>query len=335
MDNIDNSSGSKGLTDGFGRSFPYLRLSITDVCNFRCDYCLPNGYQGCKKADFLSIDEIKRLVNVFAELGTNKIRITGGEPTVRKDFTKIAQLISSHSSISTTAFTTNGYRLAQNAKIWRNAGIDNINISIDSLNKERFFQITGHDRLSEILKGIDAAINVGFEKVKINVVLLKGVNDGEVNDYLSWAKSSPISIRFIELMQTGDNQQYFQKYHTSAITISDELIKTGWTLRKRNFNAGPAQEYIHKDYQGSVGIISPYSKDFCKSCNRLRITSNGDLRLCLFGSQGVSLRHLLQSDEQKHLLIKLISSQLAFKCSSHFLALGDTGITPNLASIGG
>lgn len=336
MRNVSQSTSSEVLKDSFGRSFPYLRLSITDICNFRCNYCLPNGYQACNNApSFISLDEIKRIIDAFADMGTQKIRITGGEPTVRKDFTKIANLISSHPAISKTAFTTNGYRLQKNAKRWRDAGLSHINISLDSLNAERFHAITGHNRFDEVLRGVDSAIEAGFEKVKINVVLLKNVNDNEFNDYLAWAKTSPISIRFIELMQTGDNLQYFQKYHLSTQSIKQQLLEGGWTLKTKQLSSGPAQEYIHQEYQGSIGIIAPYSKKFCKGCNRLRVTSTGDLRLCLFGNQGISLRHLLQEDEQKPLLKQLIADQLTFKCSSHFLELGDTGITPHLASIGG
>ncbi len=333
----DAQSGNKPkiLSDNFGRNFPYLRLSITDVCNFSCSYCLPNGYKKCGKANFLRIEEIERLVDVFAQLGVSKIRITGGEPTVRKDFTQIAALISSHPKINNVAFTTNGYRLRENAQKWRNAGINNINISIDSLNEEKFFSVTAHNRLKEVLEGVDEAIRVGFEKIKINVVLLKNINDDEIDDYLNWAKHAPISIRFIELMQTGDNLAYFQKYHLPANIISEKLRQNNWRLKKKDITAGPAQEFEHEDYQGSVGFIAPYSKDFCKNCNRLRITAKGDLRLCLFGTQGVSLRHLLQDDEQKPLLKKLIKSQLAFKCSSHFLGLGLTGDTAHLAAIGG
>lgn len=334
MSNNQGSS-SEALQDTFGRSFPYLRLSITDVCNFRCSYCLPDGYQCSSKPDFLHLDEIKRIVDAFAQMGTTKIRLTGGEPTVRKDFTQIARLVSSHPAISQTAFTTNGYRLKDHAKEWRDAGLTHINVSVDSLDAERFHHITGHNRLQEVRAGIDAAIEGGFEKVKINVVLLKGVNDHELVDFLAWAKSSPISIRFIELMQTGDNLDYFNQYHLSAETIIDQLTKTGWGRKTRAFESGPAQEYSHPDYEGSIGVIAPYSTDFCKGCNRLRVTSAGDLRLCLFGNQGVSLRHLLQENEQKPLLKQLIHEQLAYKCSSHFLALGDTGSTPHLASVGG
>lgn len=328
-------SNDKLLTDTFGRNFPYLRLSITDVCNFRCSYCLPDGYKCESKPDFLNKDEIRRVVDVFAAMGTHKIRLTGGEPTVRKDFTEIAQLVSSHPAITQTAFTTNGYRLKEHAQEWRDAGLTNINVSVDSLDAELFHTITGHNRLHDVRAGIDAAITAGFEKVKINVVLLKGVNDHELGDYLTWARNSPISIRFIELMQTGDNLEYFRKYHLSAQTISDQLLANGWTKKVRSPEAGPAQEYINPSYQGSMGLIAPYSKDFCAGCNRLRVTSAGDLRLCLFGNQGISLRHLLQADEQQPLLKQLVHDQLTYKCSSHFLALGDTGITPHLASVGG
>ncbi len=334
---MENDSGTLPgvLRDGFGRSFPYLRLSITDVCNFRCSYCLPDGYQACGKNDFLTIDEIARLVDAFAHMGTHKIRITGGEPTVCRDFSDIARMISAHPSIDQLAFTTNGYRLRDHAGRWRDAGLTHVNVSVDSLNAERFYAITGHDRLAEVLEGVDAALDAGFKQVKINVVLLKGVNDHELDDYLLWAKSTPISIRFIELMQTGDNLEYFRKYHLSAETIGEKLEKAGWATKPRSVEAGPAQVYAHPDYHGTIGLIAPYSKDFCKGCNRLRVTSSGDLRLCLFGNQGVSLRHLLQEDEQKPLLTQLIRDQLAFKCSSHFLAYGDTGITPHLASVGG
>lgn len=331
----DDSISSEALFDRFGRSFPYLRLSITDVCNFRCQYCLPDGYQCSAKPDFLSADEIRRLVDAFAEMGVYKIRITGGEPSVRRDFTEVARLISSHPAISQLAFTTNGYRLRERAQEWRDAGLNRINISIDSLNAERFHAVTGHDRLREVLEGVDAALDAGFDKVKINVVLLKGINDRELPDYLAWAKRAPVSIRFIELMQTGENLDYFRQHHLSADAIRQPLEAGGWKHKPRAYEAGPAQEFTHPDYHGSIGIIAPYSKDFCKGCNRLRVTSSGDLRLCLFGSQGTSLRHLLQEDEQKPMLKQLIHDQLAFKCSSHFLDLGDTGITPHLASVGG
>ncbi len=323
------------LKDSHSREFPYLRLSITDVCNFACSYCLPDGYKCNGKADFLSLDELRRLVVAFSGLGVWKIRITGGEPTVRKDFSEIAAMISAIEGIRDVAFTTNGYRLRDNAKIWKDAGLSSINVSIDSLNAEKFHKITGHNRLDEVLQGVHEAINVGFKKVKVNSVLLNGVNDGELEDYLSFIKNSPISVRFIELMQTGDNFEYFHKYHVSVDVLKKHLLDDGWVSQIRASGAGPAVNYTHKNYKGSIGFIAPYSKDFCKGCNRLRTTATGDLRLCLFGDSGVPLRYLLQDDGQTEELQELILSQLNYKKSSHFLLDGNTGITPHLASVGG
>jgi cyclic pyranopterin phosphate synthase len=323
------------MRDRFGRGFPYLRLSITDVCNFKCTYCLPNGYQGNARAKFLNLDEIGRLVTAFTELGTYKIRLTGGEPTIRKDFTLIARRVASHTGVKQLAFTTNGYRLKENAKIWREAGLTHINISMDSLDPDTFHQLTGHNRLPDILAGIENAQSAGFKKVKINAVLLKGVNDIQLPSFLAYVKDRPVSVRFIELMQTGDNLEYFNTYHVSADVISQQLLSQGWTRKPRAYEAGPAEEYIHKDYAGSIGLIAPYSKDFCTGCNRLRVTAKGDLRLCLFGELGIPLRPLLQNDGQKDELKARITQQLTFKKSSHFLKDGNTGITPHLASVGG
>lgn len=329
------SHGGAPLNDNFGRNFPYLRLSITDVCNFSCDYCLPNGYKISGKPSFLNLTEIDNLVSAFTSLGTHKIRITGGEPTLRKDFTDILRLISSHEAVEKLAFTTNGYKLEENVQQWRDAGITAINISVDTLDRQRFHKLTGHDRLPDILRGLDKALQLGFEKVKLNAVLLNGVNDGDFDEFLALVKEKPISMRFIELMQTGDNLAYFNKHHLSADILRDQLWAQGWQVEERAFDAGPAQEFTHPDYMGSIGIIAPYSKDFCTDCNRLRITSAGALRLCLFGHQGVSIRHLLQHKNQQDELKQLIRDQLNFKKSSHFLAMGNTGSTENLSTIGG
>lgn len=326
------------LKDNFGRSFPYFRISITDVCNFKCGYCLPNGYQKSEnKKEFLSLEEIKRIGKALSELGVCKIRLTGGEPTVRKDFVEIIENLKSLSGINKVVFTTNGYNLKNIAKSVVNAKIDGINVSIDSLDREKFKFITGKDKLEDILIGLKALQDLNFKNIKVNAVLLKGVNDGE-QDFDSWQqfiKSNNVDFRYIELMQTGDNLDYFKKYHVSANVFRDYLLKKEWIHQTAGFDSGPSKNYIHKDFKGKFGIIAPYSKDFCKSCNRLRITAQGDLRLCLFGDTGISLRALLQNDEQITQLKDLINAQLNFKKESHYLELGNTGITPHLASIGG
>lgn len=323
------------LVDKHGRAFPYLRLSITDICNFSCDYCLPNGYKCSVKKTFLELREIQNLVAAFAALGTHKIRLTGGEPTLRKDFNDIVRAVAGVSGIRKLAMTTNGYKLAENIAAWHEAGINALNVSIDTLDRTRFHKLTGHDRLPEILHGIDVAFDAGFEQVKVNAVLLKGVNDDQLPQFMAWVKHKPISIRYIELMQTGDNLSYFNQYHVAAETLQNKLLTQGWQVKPHAADAGPAIELTHADYVGSIGFIAPYSKDFCQGCNRLRITATGDLRLCLFGNQGVSLRHLLQHESQQDELKALIQQQLSFKASSHFLALGDTGSTANLSTIGG
>ena len=326
------------LKDNFGRSFPYFRISITDVCNFKCGYCLPNGYQKSEnKKEFLSLEEIKRIGKALSELGVCKIRLTGGEPTVRKDFVEIIENLKSLPGINKVVFTTNGYNLKNIAKSVVNAKIDGINVSIDSLDREKFKFITGKDKLEDILIGLKALQELNFKNIKVNAVLLKGVNDGE-QDFDGWQQfieSNNVDFRYIELMQTGDNLDYFKKYHVSANVFRDYLLKKEWIHQTAGFDSGPSKNYIHKDFRGKFGIIAPYSKDFCKSCNRLRITAQGDLRLCLFGDTGISLRALLQNDEQIPQLKDLINAQLNFKKESHYLELGNTGITPHLASIGG
>ncbi|OFW81059.1 MAG: cyclic pyranopterin phosphate synthase [Alphaproteobacteria bacterium RIFCSPLOWO2_01_FULL_40_26] len=326
----------KSLQDNFKRKFSYLRLSITDQCNFRCQYCLPNGYQ--KSGDsscFLSAAEVARLATAFAGLGVEKIRLTGGEPTLRKDITLISSVISQIPGIHTIAVTTNGYNLGRKAKDFYDSGVNALNVSVDSLDAKKFYEITGHDKLDAVMDGIEKAKKAGFSKVKINTVLLKGFNDNELPQILRWIKDQDLSVRFIELMQTGDNFAYFKKHHLSAEVIKQQLLQHGFMPSERKKNDGPAQEFEHPEYRGKIGIIAPYSKDFCKTCNRLRVTSKGDLRLCLFGETGYSLRPLLNDDEQINELQNKILELLHFKHETHYLDRGLTGITTNLASLGG
>ena len=323
------------MTDAFGRRFPYLRLSVTDVCNFRCTYCLPQGYKKSGGDAFLNISEIRRAVEAFAGIGTWKIRLTGGEPTVREDFVEIARVVSSIQGIRKVAFTTNGYKLPERAQAYFDAGLRSINISIDSLDAQKFHAVTGHDRLKDATDGVTAALDAGFHTVKVNVVLLKGVNDDGLNDFLSFIKNRPVSLRFIELMQTGDNLEFFMKHHVSASLLQQQITASDWKLLPREEGAGPANEYVHPGFQGSIGIIAPYAKDFCATCNRLRLSAKGDLHLCLFGAKGHSLRHLMQDDSQKEELQSEIMRLLQFKKISHFLHDGDTGARAHLASIGG
>ncbi len=322
------------LEDGLGRTFSYLRLSITDKCNFRCRYCLPNGHGKTLGDGFLTSSEIARLAKAMAGLGVWKIRLTGGEPSVRRDFPDIISALASTTGVRKISATTNGYSLAANAARWRSCGLSSVNVSVDSLKSERFREITGHDKLDKVLDGVRAAASSGMN-VKINAVLLKGVNDDEMESFIAWAAIAPVSVRFIELMQTGDNAEYFRRHHLSADALISHLLSSGWQERPRREGDGPAAVYCHPRAAGQVGVIAPYSRDFCASCNRLRVTARGDLRLCLFGDSSHSLRDLLQNDDQTAKLQERICGLLRIKKPSHYLRDGITGMTSHLASLGG
>ncbi|MCW8331690.1 GTP 3',8-cyclase MoaA [Photobacterium sp. SDRW27] len=328
---------AKQFEDNFHRKFYYLRLSVTDVCNFKCTYCLPDGYQPAekKKPSFLTLEEIQRVTGAFAECGTTKVRITGGEPSLRRDFTDIIRTVAEQPGITKVATTTNGYRMAKHIQEWRDAGLTHINVSVDSLDPKMFYQITGENMFHQVMSGIDAAFDAGFEQVKINTVLLKDLNSQELPKFLDWIKTRPIQLRFIELMQTGEMNDLFNHHHVSGVSIRNHLIANGWLLKVKSHNDGPAQVFCHPDFLGEIGLIMPYEKDFCQSCNRLRISAKGKLHLCLFGEQGVDLRDLLQADDQRPALIDRIRSGLDQKAVGHFLDEGKTGQTPHLASIGG
>ena len=324
------------LRDGLGRRFEYLRLSLTDVCNFRCSYCLPDGYRRpCGKPADLTVEEIERAVRAFAELGLWKVRLTGGEPTIRRDFEDVARAVSSVSGIRRVAMTTNGYRLAERAQRWREAGVDALNISVDSLDPERFLAITGHDRLGEVLAGIDAARDAGFSSIKLNAVLMRGVNDDELDAMIRFVTARDLSLRFIEVMRTNDNAEFFAERHVPGESVVEQLQAAGWQRLPREDGAGPAVEFGHPEARGRIGIIAPYATDFCADCNRLRLGSDGRFHLCLFGDGGFDLRDLLQSDSQQDELVARIVALTKGKAPGHRLHQGNSGATPHLASIGG
>lgn len=323
------------LHDAHGRSFPYLRLSLTEACNYRCSYCLPDGYRGDGRPRFLDRGEIARLLRAFAALGMHKVRLTGGEPSLRKDLPEIIATVAATAGVRKIALTTNGCLLPRRVRSWREAGLTALNVSLDSLDPGRFRRITGHDRFAEVHAGVEQALGLGFDSVKLNAVLLRGCNDDELPAWLEYLRQRPLSVRFIELMRTGDNRGYFERHHLGAEVLERQLDAGGWIRRTRAADAGPAREYVHPDYRGSIGIIAPYSRDFCAGCNRLRVTARGDLRLCLFGDFGIPLRPLLQSDADHGALTARISTQLGMKAAGHGLHQGHTGLTPHLASIGG
>ncbi|MGM0481486.1 MAG: GTP 3',8-cyclase MoaA [Pseudomonadota bacterium] len=324
----------KTLQDRFARRFTYLRLSLTESCNFRCDYCLPDGPDCSSRKHEITLPEIRRLVTAFAKLGTTKIRLTGGEPCLRRDLTEIIETCKSVPGIEKVAITTNGYRLQRDLPDWKAAGVDAINVSVDSLDPATFHLITGQNKLEKIIEGIDEAVAMDFAKVKVNTVLLRQYNGGELPQFLDFIKQRNVALRFIELMRTSDNVAYYNKHHLSGDSIKRRLLSEGWSQRQKANNDGPAQEFSHPDYAGQMGLIMPYSRDFCDDCNRLRVSSRGQLFLCLFTEKHQDIRDYLQSDDPEPLM-RALQNNVLFKEATHGLHDGNSGATRNLAMIGG
>lgn len=323
------------LIDSYSRTFKYLRLSVTEKCNFKCSYCLPNGYKGRVTAPFLNINEIKNLAIAFKELGVKKVRLTGGEPTLRMDLPQIIHMLKNDVGIREVALTTNGFCLKQIANQLKSSGLDSINISLDSLSPKIFNEICGADKGQIVLRSIDECIELGFKKVKINCVLLKNLNDNEFYNFIDYVRLRPISVRFIELMRTGDNKEFFKRHHISVFNKIEELINKGWSVVESSETNGPAKEFKSNDSIGRIGFISPYSRDFCTTCNRLRISSLGGLRLCLFNEGDVSLRNLLQKEGDKELLKEKVRVSLRLKPDGHQLHQNKFGNMNSLSAIGG
>lgn len=322
------------LTDGFARQLTYLRLSITDFCNFRCGYCLPNGYQGKRPDNELSLAEIKVLIEAFAQVGTKKIRITGGEPSIRKDVTDIIAMIKQTQGIETVAMTSNGYKLGKHLQGWQQAGLDQLNISVDSFDAATFHQMTGFDMLPQLLTDIDTLLQTTDIKLKLNGILMESTAYDTLISALDFVKTRPVTYRFIEFMQTSDNSDLFFAQHAQSTLITNYLLKDGWQPNERGQTDGPAIEYSHPDYAGRIGMIAPYAAHFCDNCNRLRVSSLGKVHLCLFDQGNYDVRDYLQNEDVQG-LIKVLHSFMPIKPEHHHLAESNSGMMNNLSIIGG
>lgn len=328
---------SLNLVDNFHRQLSYLRLSITDFCNFRCHYCLPDGYTanaGKRPDNELSVSEIDILIQAFAKLGTTKVRLTGGEPSIRQDLPRIIELAKQTQGIQTVAVSSNGYRLAKHLSDWQTAGLNQLNISIDSLDPAIFKQITGFDILPTLLQDIDKLLATTDIKLKLNGVLMADTAFDNLQSVLSFVKNRPVTYRFIEFMQTSDNKALFFAQHSSGQLIKDFLLQNGWQSQRRASDAGPAIEYRHADYVGGIGLIEPYAPQFCDSCNRLRVSSQGKVHLCLFDNGSYDVRGFLANGDVDG-LVHALQSLMPIKPEHHLLKQNDSGIMANLSMIGG
>lgn len=321
------------LKDNYNRYFSYLRLSITDLCNFQCNYCMPENFK-IKEKNNLSLNEISNLITAFTELGVNKIRLTGGEPTVRKEFINIAKLISSFNAVKSLVFTTNGYKLTELNPHLLNAGFTGVNISLDTLNKDKFKIITHRDYFNKVYEGILNTLTLNLD-IKINIVLSDLFSFDDFENFYSLIKYKNINIRFINQMETN----FVTRKENRSININyllKFLKNNNWTLlNEKKLASGPALTFTNNDFMGKIGIINPYSNSFCLSCNRLRISSQGKLFLCLFGGKSYSIRHFLDSHKKKFLLQKFLIETTKIKGYSHFLNYKNFGELNTFSSIGG
>ncbi|MBI1424820.1 MAG: GTP 3',8-cyclase MoaA [Gammaproteobacteria bacterium] len=295
------------LKDRFGRTIEYLRLSVTDRCDLRCEYCLPNGYHDFETPDeWLSFDEIEQVIRVFGQLGTRRIRITGGEPLVRAGVSALAQRLAALPGIEDLSLSTNATRLAKQAHALHDAGISRINVSLDSLRADRYKQMTG-GKLQKVLDGLMAARAAGFQPIKINMVVMRDRNDDEIEDMVAFCIQHDFTLRLIETMPMGDTGRSASQHYVNLQDIKARLAQRYELIDSMMPGGGPARYVQVAGTDLRIGFITPISQHFCESCNRVRLSVDGTLHMCLGQNDSYPLRDILRhgcSDEElrQHIL---------------------------------
>jgi cyclic pyranopterin phosphate synthase len=308
------------LVDRFGRRHTYLRVSVTDRCNLQCRYCMPRtdvSWTSCEA--LLSDEEIVRLARLFAKCGVDKIRLTGGEPTLRPHLDRLVLQLAVVPGISTVAMTTNGVTLARLAHRLKAAGLTAINVSLDTLQPERFKTLTGTNRLADVMAGIDAALDAGFVPLRINTVVMRHVNDDELSELVSLARTRPVCVRFIEYMPSHTlfgGPDTLVPFDEMKRTIQRHVsLEPLWAVSADAFKSrhGVAREFAAAGFVGTIGFITPRTDQFCERCNRLRLTADGRLKSCLFYPAEVSLKQALRRGDGDEQVISLITEALSRK----------------------
>lgn len=308
------------LIDPFNRAITYLRVSVTDRCDFRCVYCMSENMNFLPKADLLTLEELDKMCTAFISQGVEKLRITGGEPLVRRNIMEFFNSISRHlktGALKELTLTTNGSQLHRFAEQLAEIGIRRINVSLDTLNEEKFSQITRWGRLVQVLKGIDAALAAGI-KIKINTVALKDFNEDELEEIVKWCANREMDLTFIEVMPMGDigNENRLNQYWPLS-DLRKRLTKT-WTLKDTDEQTGGPARYVRVNETGQkIGFITPMTHNFCESCNRVRLTCTGELFQCLGQEDQVDLRKVLRKNSKIEPLIKAIHNAISKKPKGH------------------
>lgn len=318
------------MIDSYGRNINYLRISVTDLCNLRCRYCMPE--KGITKAhhdEILRLEEIYELAKTFVSLGVNKIRITGGEPLIRKGILNLIDNIGKLEGVNDFAITTNGIFLKKYAKDLKNAGLKRVNISLDTLDEKKYYDITKGGCLKEVLEGIEEAKKVGLTPIKLNTVLVGGFNENEIESFVNLTKDEEIDVRFIELMPIGQAKDWsLDKFISNNMVL--EKAKDLKEILKEDISS-PAKYYKLPGAKGKVGLINPISCKFCSNCNRVRLTADGKVKPCLHSNDEIDLKNPLRNGEDiKQIIVKLIKN----KPKEHNLEDGEY-IKRNMITIGG
>ncbi|MBF0428423.1 MAG: GTP 3',8-cyclase MoaA [Magnetococcales bacterium] len=330
------------LTDSFGRTIRYLRVSVTDRCNLQCEYCRPSGEILLpNNQQILTLEEMARLGRLFVEMGIDRIRLTGGEPLLRRNLMVLVQDLSALPGLHELSLTTNALLLARYAHDLRTAGLQRVNISLDTLTPEIFTRITRGGELAPVLLGIEAAVEAGLHPVKINMVVMRDVNDHEILAMIDFAVQHGLILRFIETMPMGQAGRATTELFVSAEEIS-ERVRRGLggvlqpVLQPRERGSGPARYFRIEGSGAEVGIISARSRHFCDTCNRMRLTSRGELVLCLGGVDQVDLKTPLREGASDHQLCELIQDAVNRKPQRHHFEVGmESGPTLNMSGLGG
>ncbi|MBI5815173.1 MAG: GTP 3',8-cyclase MoaA [Nitrospinae bacterium] len=326
------------LSDGAGRRIEYLRISVTDRCDLKCAYCMPpGGSEHAPACDIMPLRDFLRLAEIFARLGIRKIRVTGGEPLLRRGVAGFIGQLKQISGIGQLALTTNGINLSRMAGRIREAGVSKINISLDSLRRERYEQITGRDGFSNVMEGVQAAMGAGFDSVKINVVAIKGVNDDEIEDFAAFTRSMKLQVRFIEFMPASRSVWSEEKF-IPVSSIMEQVGAMGKLIPcAKSQWGGPAQVYRLERAVGEIGFISAVSRHFCGECNRLRLTSTGKLMTCLFGADDLDLRGMMESGADDAAIATAIRDAVARKNPVRSLpaCADDFAARPSMTCVGG
>ena len=320
------------LVDQFQRRITYLRLSVTDRCDLRCSYCMPERMTFLPRKDVLSLEELHDLALGFIARGITKIRLTGGEPLVRRDMMELVRALGRKlgDGLEELTLTTNGTRLAEFAAELREAGVKRVNVSLDTLDRETFKRLSRRDSFPDVLAGLEAAKAVGL-KVKLNTVALKGINEGEIADLVAWAHGHGFDATLIEVMPLGEIEEDRFDHYLPLVAVRESLERR-WTLTpSEHRTGGPARYFDVAETGGRLGLITPLTNNFCEGCNRIRVTATGQLYACLGGNERVDLRAALRSEDPATQLSAALDTAMRIKPERHHFAIEEPGAAPSVS----